>query len=220
MSKPAARRRQRPSAETSRDPFGADYYRRYYEDPRTRVGDRAAVQKLAGFVAAYLHYLDVPVRRILDLGCGVGHWRTAATRLWPRATYLGVEYSRYLCERFGWEHGSAADFVPSGRHRDFDLVICQGVLQYLDDDTAAQAIANFGRLCRGALYLEALTRRDWEHNCDRSVTDGDVHLRSGDWYRRRLATDFQDCGGSVFTARRAGVPLFELEGASWTPRPR
>ncbi|MCA8967293.1 MAG: class I SAM-dependent methyltransferase [Planctomycetes bacterium] len=213
MSKPAARRRPGLTPAASPDAFGAAYYRRFYEDPRTRVGDRAAVRKLAGFVAAYLTYLDVPVRRILDLGCGVGHWRDAAAKLWPQATYLGVEYSRYLCERFGWQHGSAADFAPTGRHGEFDLVICQGVLQYLDDDTAARAITNFGRLCRGALYLEALTRLDWEQNCDRSVTDGDVHLRPGDWYRRRLATDFQDCGGSVFTARRAGVPLFELEGS-------
>src|SRR5690606_14618386 len=117
--------------------------------------DRAAVHKLASFVAAYLTYLNVPVRRILDLGCGVGHWRDAAAKLWPKASYLGVEYSSYLCHRFGWQQGSAADFVPSGRHREFDLVICQGVLQYLGDDEAASAIDNFGRLCRGALYLEA-----------------------------------------------------------------
>jgi SAM-dependent methyltransferase len=195
------------------DRFGEAYYQRYYEDPRSRVSDAAAVDKLAGFVAAYLQYLDVPVRRILDLGCGVGHWRTAAARRWPAASYQGVEWSRYLCERFGWQHGSAADFTPKGRQPGFDLVVCQGVLQYLDDRSAARAIENFGRLCRGALYLEALTAADWRQNVDRSVTDGDVHLRSADWYRRRLATSFQDCGGGVFVARRAGVTLFELEGA-------
>lgn len=195
------------------DRFGEAYYRRYYEDPQSRVGDAAAVGKLAGFVAGYLRYLDVPVRRIVDLGCGVGHWRTAAAQLWPRASYLGVEFSRYLCERFGWQNGSAADFAPKGRQPGFDLVVCQGVLQYLDDRAAARAIDNFGRLCRGALYLEALTAADWRQNVDRSVTDGDVHLRTGDWYRRRLATNFQACGGGLFVARRAGVTLFELEGS-------
>lgn len=193
--------------------FDADYYRKFYEDPRSRVSDEAAVGKLATFVAAYLQYLDIPVGSILDLGCGMGHWRTAAARLWPDATYQGVEYSRHLCERFGWQHGSAADYAPKGRRRTFDLVVCQGVLQYLDDRDAAQAIANFGALSRGALYLEALTARDWAENVDRTVTDGDVHLRSGDWYRKRLATKFQDCGGGVFAARRAGVTLFELEGS-------
>lgn len=201
------------STAASQDRFGAAYYQRFYEDPRSRVGDEAAVGRLAGFVAAYLQYLEVPVRRILDLGCGVGHWRTAAARLWPRASYQGVEFSQYLCERFGWQHGSAADFTPRGRQPGFDLVVCQGVLQYLDDRAAARALDNFGRLCRGALYLEALTATDWRQNVDRTVTDGDVHLRSADWYRRRLATRFQACGGGVFVARSAGVTLFELEGA-------
>ena len=41
----------------------------------------------------------------------------------------------------------------------------------------------------------------------------DWHLRTGAFYRRRLRADFQDCGGGVFCARRAGVALFELEGA-------
>ena len=78
--------------------------------------------------------------------------------------------------------------------------------------TAAAALATLGQWTDGALYLEALTRRDWEENCDRSVTDGEVHLRSGAFYRRRLGRDFQDCGGGVFCARRADVALFELEG--------
>jgi len=93
----------------------------------------------------------------------------------------------------------------------FDLVICQGVLQYLDDRTAARALANLARWTDGVLFLEALTRRDWRENCDRERTDGDVHLRDGAWYRRRLARHFQRCGGGVFVARAAGCSLFELE---------
>lgn len=195
--------------------FDASYYARFYADPRTRVSDGAAVRKLAGFVAGYLRYLDVPVRSILDVGCGVGHWRDAALSCWPRARYRGLEYSQHLCDRFGWTQGSVVDFDPRTLRRSgtFDLVICQGVLQYLDDSAAARAIDNLGRWCDGALYLEALTARDWRHNCDRSRTDGDVNLRTGDWYRRRLAKHFLDCGGGVFCSRRAGVTLFELEGS-------
>jgi SAM-dependent methyltransferase len=194
--------------------FDADYYRRYYRDPATRVSDRATIARLAGFVAGYLRHLGIPVRSLLDVGCGLGHWQAAAARLWPRARYFGVETSRYLCERHGWTHGSVVDFdatrlVPRGT---FDLVVCQGVLQYLDDREAPRALANLARWCRGALYLEALTRTDWTERCDRRRTDGTVHLRSGVWYRRRLGKQFLAGGGGVFVSRAAGVTMFELEG--------
>jgi len=209
------RTKSQPERRATEDAFGAEYYRRYYGDAKTRVIDAGAVRRLAGFVAAYLTYLDVPVRSILDVGCGVGHWQQAAKELWPRARYHGVEYSEHLCERFGWTQGSITDLdvqKATGREQ-FDLVVCQGVLQYLDDRAASKALANLGRWCGGALYLEALTKADWQHNCDQKRTDGDVHLRTGDWYRQRLARRFQACGGGVFCSKDAGVTLFELEGA-------
>lgn len=211
MAKTAPETRTQPKE----DPFDESYYRRFYGDAKTRVSDQREVDRLARFVKGYLDYLQVPVRSVLDVGCGVGHWQRAVGALWPKARYYGVEYSAYLCERFGWHQGSVATLDP-GRElgRDaFDLVVCQGVMQYLDDATAAAALANLGRWTDGGLYLEALTKRDWDENCDRSVTDGDVYLRTGAFYRRRLGADFQDCGGGVFCARRAGVALFELEGA-------
>ena len=194
--------------------FDADYYRRFYHDRKTRVSDRAAVARLARFVAGYAAMLGVQVRAILDVGCGLGHWQYAAAEHWPRARYHGVEYSRYLCERYGWAQGSIVDFDPKTLRPSgtFDLVICQGVLQYLDDRAAARAIDNLAEWCHGALYLEALTQADWDERCDRQRTDGDVHLRSGAWYRRRLERHFLACGGGLFVSREAGVTLFELEG--------
>ena len=204
-------RRPAPTATTER--FGPEYYRRFYGDERTRVSDAPTIQKLATFVAAYLRHLDVAVHSILDMGCGVGHWRHAARAQWPRAKYHGVEYSEYLCGEHGWTRGSVLDFAPQqqlGRDR-FDLVVCQGVLQYLDTSAARRAIDNLASWTGTALYLEALTTHDWEQSCDRDRTDGDVHLRTGAWYRRQLDRHFQALGGGLFVKKDADVTLFELE---------
>ncbi len=208
-------RQNRRQPTTPRARFDADYYARFYDSPASRVSDRKDVRTLATFVAAYLRFLDVPVRHILDIGCGLGHWRDAARTLWPQAAYHGVEYSEYLCEKHGWTHGSILDLKPQATlgRATFDLVVCQSVLQYLDDRAASTAIDNLARWSDGALYLEVLTAEDWRTNCDRTRTDGNVHLRDGAWYRRRLDRHFRACGGGVFASDRAGVILYELEGS-------
>ena len=187
--------------------FDEGYYRRHYEDPSTRVYDAEVVAKLGDFVCAYVRHLDLPVRRVLDLGCGLGFWKPAIARHFPDAVYEGVEVSEYLCDRFGWTRGSVADF----RGLPADLVICQGVLQYLDAKTAKRAIDTFGRVCRGALYLEVLTKHDWDENVSQTRTDGDVYLREGRWYRERLRKSFRNGGGGLFFHRDADAVLYELE---------
>ena len=148
------------------------------------------------------------MRRVLDMGCGLGWWQPVVSEAWPRARYHGVEVSKHLCERLGWERGSVDTYRGRGQ---FDLVICQGVLQYLDQPTAQRAIENLGRLCRGALYLEVLTREDWREHCDQKRTDGDVFLRAASFYRRNLSRDFITVGGGLFVQRNTPVTLYELE---------
>jgi 2-polyprenyl-3-methyl-5-hydroxy-6-metoxy-1,4-benzoquinol methylase len=130
--------------------FDEAYYQRYYFDKKTSVVDPAHAERLGAFVCSYLHYLRVPVARVLDMGCGIGLWRDMVARHLPGARYHGVEYSAYLCERFGWERGSVVDYQAG---EPFDFVICQGVLPYLGTQDLRRALDNLGRLCRGALYL-------------------------------------------------------------------
>ena len=61
------------------------------------------------------------------------------------------------------------------------------------------------------MFLEALTAEDWENNCDRSVTDGDVYLRPAAWYREQVTAHFTNCGGGVFLSPDSPAVLYELE---------
>jgi SAM-dependent methyltransferase len=188
--------------------FGRDYYQRYYFNPRTAVASRSEMQARARLIGAFVVHTGLPVRRILEAGCGTGMLRGGLKRLLPRARYLGLESSEYLCRRYGWEQGRIEEYRARAP---FDLVICYDVLQYLPAQAAERALANFGRLCRGVLYFTALTRYDYEQNCDQARTDADVHLRSAHWYRTRLARQFRDLGLGFWLRRGAPVTLWELE---------
>ncbi|HEY7216636.1 MAG TPA: class I SAM-dependent methyltransferase [Thermoanaerobaculia bacterium] len=188
--------------------FDEGYYRKYYEDPRTRVTDAAGRAPLADFLFAYLKYLRIPIRRVLDLGCGIGLWRREVLRHHPKARYTGVEKSEYACRKYGWQQGSVTTYRP---RTPFDLVLCHDVVQYLTDAEADAALRNLAALTRSALHLEILTREDWENNCDQTVTDGKVYLRSAAWYRRRLKKDFLACGGGLFLLKDKAPALYEFE---------
>jgi len=188
--------------------FDAEFYRRYYRDPATRVSTRGDQARLAALACAQTAYLGFRVRRVLDAGCGLGHMKETVMGFFPRARYVGLEASDYLARRFGWVHAGLEDYRPG---TPFDLIICHDVLQYLDDRTAARAITNLGRISRGTLYLSALTLEDWRTTADRSRSDGGVHLRPADWYRRRLGRHFRPAGSGLLV-RRGYTPVFwELE---------
>lgn len=190
--------------------FDREYYRRFYQDPRRAVTTRSEMAKRAALIAAYVHHIDCPVSSILDAGCGLGLMRRPLLRALPKAHYVGLEYSPYLCQRHGWTEGSLATWRT---RKPFDLVVCFDVLQYLDDRSAAAAMDNLAKLCRGVLFFSALTRKDWAENADQSRTDPDVHLRSGTWYRRRLTPHFRHIGAGFWIRRSAPLVTWELESA-------
>lgn len=201
--------------------FDARFYQRYYVDPTTRVASREDAVRLGRFICAYVDYLGFTVRRVLDAGCGLGQLRRPVREYFPRARYVGLETSDWLCRRYRWTRGSIADFAPP---QPFDLVFCHDVLQYLPDREARSAIANLARLCRGALYFSVLTQEDWRRNADRTRTDSGVRLRTAGWYKSRLFRHFRPLGGGLLVRRGYAPLLWELErpwiGPDMRQRPR
>jgi SAM-dependent methyltransferase len=188
--------------------FSAAYFRKFYLNRATRVVTRAEMRTRAQMIVAILRQSQIPVRSVLDAGCGIGLLRRPLKEFLPRASYTGLEASCYLCARHGWIPGSITDFAP---RQPFDLVICYDVLQYLPDREAARAIANLSRITRAALYVSALTLKDWRENCDRSRTDRAVHIRPGVWYRRRLQKSFRYLGFGVWLRKDVTAILWEME---------
>jgi len=187
--------------------FDAAYYRRHYAS-RSRVHSAREVARLASGVTGLAAWLGLEVASVLDVGAGTGLWRDWFRRHRPAVRYRSTDVSPYACERYGHERRDISAWRARQR---FDLVICQGVLPYLDDRAAARAIENLGAMCRGLLYLEAITARDLAEAVDREATDTAVHPRTGAWYRRRLARHFDQVGAGLWAARRAGLVLYELE---------
>ena len=190
--------------------FGAAYFRKFYLNSATRVVTPREMFARASVIVAALKHASIPVRSILDAGCGIGLLRKPFAQLLPRARYTGLEASKYLCERYGWTQGSVVDYAAK---TPCDLVVCYDVLQYLDDHDASRAIRNLARLSRAALYVSALTREDWRENCDRTKTDRAVHLRSGEWYRRRLRRHFRYLGFGLWLRRDVTALLWDMERA-------
>jgi 2-polyprenyl-3-methyl-5-hydroxy-6-metoxy-1,4-benzoquinol methylase len=175
-----------------------------------RVHGPDEVSLLARAVVSLAGYWGFPLHSALDVGAGTGLWRDALAREAPDLDYLGVDVSPVACARYGHQ---LRDIARWRARRRFDLVVCQGVLQYLDDEAAASALENLSAMAKGLLFFEALTRKDLAEVADRQRTDADVFLRTGTWYRARLRPHFVQVGAGLFCRRDSGLLFFELERA-------
>ncbi len=186
--------------------FDAAYYQRYYHNPKTRAVSPEEQQRQATFIAAYLRYLAVEVSSILDIGCGIGTFLQQFKNEFPDASRHGVEFSTYLCEHYGWQHGSVVDVDTAPA----DLVVCNDVLAYLDKNACAQAIQHLAELAQSALYLSVMTSEDMAI-VDTEHSDMQQQPRSFRWYRKHLDPHFQSVGGGLFIKKPLTVSLWRLE---------
>lgn len=192
-------------------PFGAEYFDRFYESKATRVYGEREIARLARGVTGMIGWLGGDLRSVLDVGAGSGLWRDWFASHKPSVRYRSTDVSAYACERYGHEQRDITRWRARER---FDLVVCQGVLQYLDDEGAERAIDNIAAMCRGFLYLEVVTVRDLREACDTTRTDADVHARTGSWYRARLSKHFTTLGCGLHYCKSGPLVFYELEKAT------
>jgi SAM-dependent methyltransferase len=163
-------------------------------------------------VAAVAEYfLGRKLRSVLDVGAGEGTWGVELTRLRPRLHYTGVDSSDYAVKHFGRErnivHGSF-ETLPSLRlDREYDLVVCADMMQYVPTPALKRGIRFLARRLVGVAYLEAYTEAD--------EMEGDLegwHKRSRSEYLRIFAdAGLSGCGMHCYLSPELAEKAVELE---------
>lgn len=188
--------------------FDEGYYHRFYESPKTRVVEPEEHACLAEFVFAFARYGHIEIKSVLDIGAGIGLWQRWIEENAPGTAYLGTEVSAAMCKKYGWLQRDIARWRDRKKH---DLIVCQGVLQYLPDPDVAPAVANIAAMSRGLVYVEVTTRADLRERCDPERTDSDIFVRNGSYYRGILSKHLVNVGCGLWWIKDRPPPFYELE---------
>jgi ubiquinone/menaquinone biosynthesis C-methylase UbiE len=109
------------------------------------------------------------MERILDVGCGPGQWTFAAAELNRSASIIGLDTERYLLDYArGFANGHQIDncrFIFDTYENlsylfganSFDLIMCNSVLQYIDESKAMRIFSSLLKR-RGILLMH------WNHS--------------------------------------------------------
>lgn len=160
------------------------YFDRWYRGPERSVDSGPELTRKVHLAVAIAETMTQrPLRSVLDVGCGEARWQPVLAAHRPDASYLGLDPSPYVVERFGRRRniltGSFADLGDVAFERPFDLVVCADVLHYLPRSDILEGLPRLAPLVGGAALLEVFTRAD--------VIEGDregLHLRRPATYRR------------------------------------
>src|SRR5690606_19886813 len=116
--------------------------------------------------------------------------------------------SAVMANKHGYTHCDIATWKTRSK---FDLIVCQGVLQYLPDTDIRPALANIAAMAGGLVFLEALTQGDLDERADRDRTDSDVFVRDATFYRREFARHFVTIGAGLYWPKSLEPPFWELD---------
>jgi SAM-dependent methyltransferase len=191
--------------------FDEAYYHRFYESPKTRVCSPEEHASLPEFVFAFARWNKLEMKTVLDIGAGVGLWKRWIEKRQKGVQYTGTEVSQAMCKKHGFLHRDIARWRD---RKKYDLIVCQGVLQYLPDPDIAPAVANIAAMAKGLVYVEITTRSDLRDRCDQTRTDADIYVRNGSYYRGILAKHLNAIGAGLWWPKDRPLSFYELEVCS------
>jgi SAM-dependent methyltransferase len=199
---------------TIRDPKRYDrrYFDRWYRDPQHRVLTSTSLARRAAWVVATTEYvLQRPLRTVLDIGCGEGHWAPVLRRLRPRVQYTGVDPSPYVIARYGSRRhilrGTIQTLDELPLDTPFDLILCCAALNYLSPRVVTEGLALMAARLSGVAHIEIFSHGD--------PVDGD--FRGWRWYprawvrRATLAAGLMPVGLHCYVGRDCAPDLCALE---------
>jgi hypothetical protein len=122
--------------------------------------------------------------------------------------YTGVDPSAYAVRRWGRRRNIHLGSVDNlGVDGAFDLIVCCGVLNYLDAATLTRGLRQIAERLEGVAYLDMYTASD-------AVT-GDTRgakRRSAAWYRAAISrAGLTACGMHLYVDRAMSTRLATLE---------
>ncbi len=192
------------------------YFDKWYRNREHRVRTPAQIRRIVSFTLAAAEYvLDRPIRTVLDVGAGEGHWQPILSAMRPKLRYVGVEPSEYAVGRFGSRRGLRRGSVETLEHlalhaeypQGFDLVVCCGVLNYVPTRRLGAALEQLMLHTSGLAWLELFTKHD--------DIEGDVAAlkpRAAEWYRDRFSlAGFVPCGMHLYAPHDLAAGLTALE---------
>jgi SAM-dependent methyltransferase len=145
--------------------YSREYYDRWYRHPDHKIASAEGVARKASLAVSAAEFLLArPIESVLDIGCGEAPWRAPLRKLRPRATYLGIDSSDYVVQRYGKSRnirqGSFGTLRQLGLKKPFDLIVCADVVQYIADDDLRRGLREIRRLAGGVVYIETFAAED------------------------------------------------------------